>query len=89
MEKDHHGKPSFRTHDKIFATLWDEEHLNVMLDPVRIMEVVEKHPKICEEFWWGRKLACVHVNLALVSPKLVKELLEEGWQRKASRSSKL
>jgi len=32
FEADHHGRPSFRVAGKIFATLWDEQHLNVMLD---------------------------------------------------------
>ena len=83
VEKDHHGKPSFRIDDKIFATLWDEEHLNVMLDPLRIMDVIEEHPKVLEELWWGRQLRCVRVNLKLVSSKLMKELLAEAWKRKS------
>ena len=32
VEADHHGRPSFRVAGKILATLWDETHLNVMLD---------------------------------------------------------
>ena len=32
VEQDHHGRPSFRVGGKIFATLWDDEHVNVMLD---------------------------------------------------------
>ena len=32
VEQDHHGRPSFRVAGKIFATLWDEEHMNIMLD---------------------------------------------------------
>ena len=31
-EQDHHGRPSFRVAGRIFSTLWDEAHLNVMLD---------------------------------------------------------
>jgi hypothetical protein len=31
-ERDHHGQPSFRVADEIFATLWDEGHMSVMLD---------------------------------------------------------
>lgn len=29
-EQDHHGKPSFRVAGRIFGTLWDEDHMNVM-----------------------------------------------------------
>jgi hypothetical protein len=28
VEQDHHGRPSFRVTGKIFATLWDEQHMN-------------------------------------------------------------
>ena len=31
VERDHHGRPSFRVDGRIFATLWDGEHLNVMV----------------------------------------------------------
>jgi hypothetical protein len=84
VENDHHGIPSFRVNEKIFATLWDEDYLNVFLDPVRIMEVAEAHPDVCEEFWWGRKLSCVHVSIKSANPKLVKELLREAWTRRAT-----
>jgi hypothetical protein len=35
VEQDHHGRPSFRVAERIFATLWDELHLNVMLETRR------------------------------------------------------
>ena len=31
VEQDHHGRPSFRVGGKIFATLWDERTMNVMV----------------------------------------------------------
>lgn len=40
-EQDHHGRPSFRVAGKIFATLWDEDHMNVMLDEPGILTAVE------------------------------------------------
>ncbi len=57
VELDHHGIPSFRVSGKIFATLWDPTHLNIMLAPVRILEASKKSPKSCKEFWWGRQTA--------------------------------
>ena len=33
VEADHHGRPSFRVDGKIFATLWESDRLNIMLDP--------------------------------------------------------
>ena len=36
-EQDHHGRPSFRVAGKMFATLWDDSHMNVMLDEPGIL----------------------------------------------------
>jgi hypothetical protein len=27
VERDHHGRPSFRVDEHVFATLWDTEHM--------------------------------------------------------------
>src|SRR5262249_58080321 len=40
VEQDHHGRPSFRVTKRIFASLWDERHMNVMLDEPGIMTAV-------------------------------------------------
>ncbi|MDP9379136.1 MAG: hypothetical protein M3Q29_03130 [Chloroflexota bacterium] len=32
LEQAHHGKPSFRVRRRIFATLPDDGHLNVMIE---------------------------------------------------------
>jgi len=82
VEQDHHGIPSFRIDGKIFATLWDPTHLNVMLSPVRIVEVSKENPKSCREFWWGRRLSCIQVDLETAESRLVKNLLIEAWNRK-------
>jgi hypothetical protein len=82
VEQDHHGRPSFRVSGRIFATLWDEGHMNVMLDQAGIRTAVQGHPGICEEFWWGKRLAAVSVGLAAVSGELLHELLEDAWEGK-------
>lgn len=48
VEQDHHGKPSFRVRGKIFATLWDDTRMNVMLDEGGILTAVDVHPDVCE-----------------------------------------
>jgi YjbR len=85
VELDHHGRPSFRINEKIFATIWDENHVNVMLDPVRITEVARKNPKTCAEFWWGRQLRCISVDVRSASAKLLAQLLGEAYQRKTKK----
>jgi hypothetical protein len=82
-EEDHHGMASFRVRGKIFATVPDSTHLRVMVDEMEIRAAVAENPGVCEEFYWGKRLACVVVELRAASPGLVKELLTEAWVRKA------
>ncbi len=46
VEHDDHGRPSFRVTGKIFATLWDETHMNVMLDEPGILTAVQSDPTV-------------------------------------------
>jgi hypothetical protein len=82
VEQDHHGRPSFRVKGRIFATLWDPEHMNVMVDEPGIHTAVQAHPEICSEVWWGKRLAAVRVTLPLGDAALLGELLEDAWERK-------
>jgi hypothetical protein len=82
VEQDHHGRPSFRVTKRIFATLWDERHMNVMLDEPGIMTAVADHPPECSEVWWGKRLAAVRVDLDVAEPALLRELLEDAWETK-------
>jgi hypothetical protein len=81
-EQDHHGRPSFRVRGKIFATLWDEDHMNVMVDEAGILTAVQDAPEACQEFWWGKRRAAVSVDLRTVSEALLAELLEDAWERR-------
>lgn len=85
VEQDHHGMPSFRVRGKIFATVPDDEHLRVMLDPDYARAVVPSHPAFAE-LWWGKKLAGVEVTLASADRAAITELLEQGWRRRAPRA---
>ncbi|MEP6893662.1 MAG: MmcQ/YjbR family DNA-binding protein [Gaiellaceae bacterium] len=68
VELDHHGRPSFRVADKIFATQWDEEHMNVMLDEGGIHSAIHGAPEACEEVWWGKSLRAVLVISGAQAP---------------------
>jgi hypothetical protein len=83
VEADHHGRPSFRVNSKIFATLPDEAHMNVMLDEPGIRTAVQAHPQSCAERWWGKRLAAVQVDLDRVDASLLSELLGDAWEGKA------
>ncbi len=85
IEQDHHGRPSFRVGGKIFATQWDEEHMNVMLDEGGILTAIHGNPETCEEVWWGKRLAAVRVNLRRADAGMLADLLAEAWERKAPK----
>jgi hypothetical protein len=81
-EQDHHGRPSFRI-GKIFATLWSERRLNVMVDHDGILTAVRTRPDACSEVYWGKRLAAVGVDLDAADETLVSELLADAWEHKA------
>ena len=87
VEQDHHGRPSFRVAGKIFATLWDDQHMNVMLDEGGILTAVEARPKTCEQVWWGKRLAAVRVDLRRVETESLADLLRDAWERRARLSA--
>jgi hypothetical protein len=83
VEHDHHGRPSFRVRGKIFATLWSEDRMNVMLDEGGILTAVADAPDVCEEVRWGKRLAAVGVTLSRADATLVRDLLADAWEGKA------
>ena len=85
IEQDHHGRPSFRVGGRIFATLWDAEHVNVMLDEDGILTAVHHHPGTCEEVWWGKRRAAVRVDLRRADAELLADLLADAWEGKAPK----
>lgn len=85
VEQDHHGRPSFRVAGKIFATLWDEDHMNVMLDEGGILTAVQSDQETCEEVWWGKRLAAVRVDLRRADAELLEQLLSDAWESKAPK----
>jgi hypothetical protein len=85
VELDHHGRPSFRVDGKIFATLWSEDRMNVMMDEAGILTAVESAPHACEKIWWGKRLAAVGVSLPRTDSRLLSDLLADAWERKAPK----
>jgi hypothetical protein len=82
-ERDHRGRPSFRVAARIFATLWDQEHMNVMVDEPGIRTYLARDPQRYAEVWWGKRLAAVRVRLELVDARELGELLADAWEAKA------
>ena len=84
-EKGHHGIPSFRVGDRIFATVPDAAHIHVMVGPDEAEMAVRTAPRAFEELRWGKRHAGVRVNLAAADIDLLTVLLSEAWRRKAPR----
>ena len=84
-EQEHFGNPSFRVRGKIFATVPDERHVNVMIDPFDVDAAIRAAPESSEELFWGKELRGVRVELAKASPRMVEQLLREAWKRKAPK----
>lgn len=57
--------------------------LNVMVDEDGVRTHVELDPHAYAEIWWGGRLAAVAVELALVEPAELGELLTDAWERRA------
>jgi hypothetical protein len=85
-EQDHHGMNSFRVRNKIFATVPDADHMRIMVDEPEILAAVAEDPASCEAMYWGKRLACVVVNVRRARVQLLRELLTESWLRKAPKT---
>ena len=85
VEQDHHGRPSFRVGGKIFATLWTEQRMNVMLDEGGILTALHAAGDACQEVWWGKRRVAVGVTLACADSDFLRDLLTDAWEHKAPK----
>jgi hypothetical protein len=84
-EADHHGRRSFRVGaGKVLATVPEDGVLNVMVGE-ELARAVAAQPGV-QLLWWGQRLSGVRVQLAVVEPGLLEELLLDAWSRKAPAS---
>ena len=83
IEVDHHGFPSFRVHGKIFATMPNDEILNVMLDEDDIRSEIRAHPAACEGQMWGKKLSALKVRIEAASQTQLRDWLTDAWRRRS------
>jgi len=85
VEQDHFGNPSFRVRGRIFATVPDGTHVNVMIDPFDVDAAVRAEPGSCAELLWGKEVRGVRVSLPKAPPAMVEKLLRAAWKRKAPK----
>jgi hypothetical protein len=82
----HGDLPAFRIRGKRFATMLDDEGVNLMPGEPAIRALVEQYPQFCSERWWGQRLAAVRVAFGSMPPALLEELVLEAWASKAPAS---
>src|SRR5271170_932643 len=89
-EKDHHGSPSFRVQDKIFATLSiDKKEATIKLTPVEQRELLTAWdgdmltpvPDRWGQFGW------TVVQLEQIDERLFREILTMAWRNIVSKTS--
>ena len=84
-EEDHHGRPSFRVAKKIFATLPDDGHVNIMLAPNDTVVALASGHAGVEALHWGKQLVGVSAAFGSVDPEPLRDLLETAWRRRAPK----
>jgi hypothetical protein len=85
VEADHWGNPSFRIYGRIIATVPNPGRLNVMVDPFDAEAVVNAAPSACSVLHWGKEVSGVTVDLRHANRRLVGDLLEAAWRRRAPK----
>lgn len=88
VERDHHGFPSFRVSDRIFATLPTPGLLRVFVGEPSVRAAVAEYPEVCGEVRWGQQLTGVGFDLSRAPEDLVVEYLTESWSARASAAQR-
>jgi hypothetical protein len=82
----HGDHPAFRIRGRPrFATMLDDEGVNLFPGKADIRHFVEHHPDHCTERWWGQKLAAVRLAYPDAPDDLVHELVIESWSARAPK----
>jgi hypothetical protein len=85
-EYDHGGLPSFRVRGKRFASMLDDEGVNLAPGEEAIRAAVALWPRSCREEWFGRRLVAVRVEFALLEREIVEELILDAWAARAPKT---
>lgn len=82
-EKPHHGHPSYRVRNKIFATLWPDKQLAVLkLDLADQKDLLSEYPKVFSLNAWSRQ-GWTNVHLKHTDASLFRALATDAWHRVA------
>lgn len=82
-EYEHGGLPAFRVRGKRFASMLDDDSVNLMPGEEGIRSAVAEWPRWCHEGWFGKRLAAVGVQFGDIDPDVMRELATDAWRSKA------
>ena len=82
----HGDLPAFRIRGKArFATMLDDEGVNLFPGEEGILAYTQAHPDVCAERWWGQRLAAVRVDYRHAPRALVQEVVFESYAARAPK----
>lgn len=82
----HGDLPAFRVRGKSrFATMLDDEGVNLFPGEAGILAFTQAHPDVCAERWWGKRLAAVRVDYRRAPDDLVEEIVLESYAARAPK----
>jgi len=84
-EYEHGGLPAFRVRGKRFASMLEDDSVNLMPGEEGIRAAVAEWPRWCREGWFGRRLSAVGVRFADIDPEVLRELVTDAWGSKAPK----
>jgi hypothetical protein len=85
VELEHFGNPSFRVRGRIVATVPDDTHLNVMIDPFNVDAVVRADPEFPRSSCGARKSEACGCRCPTLRRRWWKICSGAAWKRKASK----
>ena len=84
-EYEHGDLPAFRVRGKRFATMLDDEGVNLMLGEDGILAAAASWPATCQVRHFGGRVAALRMAYPAMSEDVVRDLLQEAWARKAPK----
>lgn len=82
----HGGLPAFRAKGRSsFATMLDDEGVNLFPGEEGILAFTQAHPDVCAERWWGKRLAAVRVDYRNAPRDLIEEIVFESYAARAPK----
>ena len=84
-EYEHGGLPAFRVRGKRFATMLDDEGVNLMPGEAAIRMAVATWPETCTERWFATRRAGVRVAHRGIEPGVLDALVAAAWASTAPK----